>query len=179
MGSRGDRLWEISMSFKDSHIVMLNLNCFMSFSRPPWLIINFIWILMIEENLNLLNAVSRLSFSHFVNNANNAYIFTTELEKFLVNDKITAWRQTNMCPKQYIRYYKQQKWTLKNFKAKNFQKHRCNRIQSVLWGCPTLSPVIFAVLFITAFNVLSAVISCFLVAVPIVWFVKNFETQFL
>ena len=64
---------------------------------------------MIVENLNLLNAVSRLSFSHFVNNANNAYIFTTELEKFLVNDKITAWRQTNMCPKQYIRYYKQQK----------------------------------------------------------------------
>ena len=69
---------------------------------------------MLEENfifiyLYLLKAVSPLSFSHFVNNANNAYIFTVELEKFLVNDKITAWRQKNMSPKHYIKYYKQKK----------------------------------------------------------------------
>ena len=68
MGSRGDRLWEISMSFRDSHIVM-------SFSRQPWLIINFIWNLMREENfifiyIYLLKDVSPLSFSHFVNNTN-------------------------------------------------------------------------------------------------------------
>jgi len=69
---------------------------------------------MPEENfifiyLYLLKDVSRLSFSHFVNDTNDAYIFTMELEKFLVNDKITASCQTNVCPKHYIRYYKQQK----------------------------------------------------------------------
>ena len=60
---------------------------------------------MLEENfifihLYLLKAVSRLSFSHFVNNASNAYIFTMELEKFLVNDKITASRQKNISPQK-------------------------------------------------------------------------------
>ena len=53
--------------------------------------------------------VSRLSFSHFVNNANNAYMFTMKLEKFLVNDKITVSRQKNISPKHYIKYFKQQK----------------------------------------------------------------------
>ena len=37
-----------------------------------------------------------------------------ELEKSLVNDKITALRQTNMSPKRHMKRYKQQKWTLKN-----------------------------------------------------------------
>ena len=152
MGSRGDHLWEISMSFKDSHIVILNLNCFISFSRPPWL--NFICNLMLEENfifihLYLLKAVSRLSFSHFVNNANN------ERTKSQLRVKRI------FLPRNNIKYFKQQKRTLKNYWAKNFQNHSCNPIQSVLWGCPTLSTVIFAVLFITSFNVLSAVIFMF------------------
>ena len=44
--------------------------------------------------------------------ANYMSLFTMDLEKLLVNDKIKALRQTNMSPKDYIKYFKKQ--TLQN-----------------------------------------------------------------
>ena len=49
-----------------------------------------------------------------VSSPNYASLLVMELEKSLVNDKITALCQTNMSPKRHMKRYKQQKWTLKN-----------------------------------------------------------------
>ena len=151
MGSRGDHLWEISMSFKDSHIVILNLNCFISFSRPPWL--NFICNLMLEENfifihLYLLKAVSRLSFSHFVNNANNERTnhsfaskeyFSPEIISNISNNKKELWKTIR----------------LRIFKTTG--AIRFNQSFEVVQPCLLL----YLLLFITSFKVLSAVIFMF------------------
>ena len=47
--------------------------------------------------------------ANFVNNSNYAPIFAMELEKLLVNGKITAFWRTDMSPKREIKCYKQQK----------------------------------------------------------------------
>ena len=41
--------------------------------------------------------------------ANYVSLFAMDLEKLLVNDKIKTLRQTNMSPKDYIKYLKKQK----------------------------------------------------------------------
>ena len=46
---------------------------------------------------------------HFVKKANYVSLFAMDLEKLLVNDKIKALRQTNMSPKDYIKYFKKTK----------------------------------------------------------------------
>ena len=53
---------------------------------------------------------------HFVKKANYVSLFAMDLEKLLVNDKIKALRQTNMSPKDYIKYLKKNKKTKMNFK---------------------------------------------------------------
>ena len=49
-----------------------------------------------------------------------------------MNDKIRALYPTNMSPKQYIKRYKQQKWTLKKLLDRQLLKkiHNCNLFQS-------------------------------------------------
>ena len=47
--------------------------------------------------------------ANFVNNSNYAPIFAMELEKLLVNGKITAFWRTDMSPEREIKCYKQQK----------------------------------------------------------------------
>ena len=41
--------------------------------------------------------------------ANYVSLFAMDLEKLLVNDKIKGLRQTNMSPKDYVKYLKKQK----------------------------------------------------------------------
>ena len=76
--------------------------------------------------------------STFVNNANYAFLFAMKLEKLLVNDKITAYYETNMS------------LTLQTTKM-NFEKHlgfqvfkNHNYNPQV---CPSVSPFVLPMLF--------------------------------
>ena len=69
-----------------------------------------------------------------------------DLEKLLVNDKIKTLRQTNMSPKDYIKYLKKQKWTLKTVRLTSFQKPRTAIRFNLLHVCPTVLPVVLILL---------------------------------
>ena len=91
---------------------------------------------------------------------------------YLVNDKITAWCQTNIPLKHYFKRYKRQKLTLKNNWANKFSKttiairFKCNLPQV----CPSKPPFdCICCVTIASINVLSDYfyVSLNLVAVPI------------
>ena len=71
---------------------------------------------------------------HFVYYARYASLFAMKLEKIRVNDKTTAWCQTNTSPKHYIKRCKQVTNTRnilwKTVRLKSFQKPQCHRFES-------------------------------------------------
>ena len=110
-----------------------------------------------------------------------------EIEKLLINDKIWAPSPTNMSPKHVtfdlkIKRNKLQKWALTNHYANKFSKKEPTQFQSAsifFKFCPSVSPFVFAVLFILSINALRSYfyVSFTLVAVTTVWIIINFVTQ--
>ena len=73
----------------------------LSFARYPRNLLN-----LLEPNKS---NIQNRSGSFCKRKANYVSLFAMDLEKLLVNDKIKALRQTNMSPKDYIKYLKKQK----------------------------------------------------------------------
>ena len=67
-----------------------------------------------KKNMLLKGAVIQLSFLILSIKFLMRHVELNVSENLLVNDKITASCQRNMCRKHYIKRYKQQKGTLKN-----------------------------------------------------------------
>ena len=72
----------------------------LSFARYPRNLLN-----LLEPNKS---NIQNRSGSFCEKKANYVSLFAMDLEKLLVNDKIKALRQTNMSPKDYIKYLKKQ-----------------------------------------------------------------------
>lgn len=68
------------------------------------------------------SVTAAVQFVLFIMPVTCLYSLWIELEKLLVNEKITASCQTNMSPNHHIKRYKQHKWTLKNCLASKFSK---------------------------------------------------------
>ena len=110
-----------------------------------------------------------------------------EIEKLLINDKIWTASPTDMSPKHVtfdlkIKRNKLQKWALTNHYANKFSKKEPTQFQSAsifFKFCPSVSPFVFAVLFILSINALRSYfyVSFTLVAVTTVWIIINFVTQ--
>jgi len=102
-------------------------------------------------------AVSQLSsLVHFLITTNHTSLFATKIDKLLENDKSQPRTcQTNMSPKHLFQRRKQQndEWTLKNCQANMFsKKQNCRFRFCLLQVRPSLSPVVFGVLFIRSFH---------------------------
>ena len=123
-------------------------------------------------------ATSRSADRRSTNWANQAAV----KKKLLVNDKIKAFCSTNTLPKQYIKRYKQQKWTLKTcYAITSFQNPTIAIHFNLLQVCPSGPPFVLAVLFIPSFKFLSGYfyVSLNLVAVPRVRILIKFLSQLL
>lgn len=90
------------------------------------------------------SVTAAVQFVLFIMPVTCLYSLWIELEKLLVNEKITASCQTNMSPNHHIKRYKQHKWTLKNCLASKFSKTiipiRFNRLHV----CPSVPDTLTA-----------------------------------
>ena len=88
-------------------------------------------------------------------------LLAMKIEKLLVNEKVTAPRQTNASLQHYFKCYKQ---VLTTCYANEFSKTTV----SILQVCPSVPPSLFAVLITPSFNALNGYlyVSPNLVTVP-------------